>query len=845
MAPVMQELPLMCLMLLLLCRDPGVGAQLGQGFILQQPQTKVSVAAGETLTLNCTTLETAEPGPLRWLKGWDRGNKTIYDQTRKDPSSRVTRAMNKSKTDFTIHIRNVQPEDTGTYYCVKFVKSYTGVDEVLQRGSGTEVSVLAKPSPPLVSGPEQRAEPGQSVPFTCTTGGFFPKEIGVKWFKNKDPMGALPPQVTEWGVKTYNISSTVMVTLQEDDVRSQLICEVQHPTLLVPLQGRYQLSRVLRVPPSVEVRAEPSPVEVNKTVTFTCLMKEFYPAKVSVSWLENGSEIKVENISQPLELPQGLFELRSQVEVQATEEKNGSTISCVVVHDGRAPANYSAFLWISNPGQGGLSNGFQMYEGANLPSSLLLLLLCILLEKGFLGGILFFLFRRMRRKASEMFPCPAPSQFLDPRVRSQGVATASSDIHQGARPGIPMAPVMQELPLMCLMLLLLCRDPGVGAQLGQGFSLQQPQTKVSVAAGETLTLNCTTSGIASPGPVKWLKGWDRGFQTIYDQKTYRLSHVMRAVAGSNTDFTIHIRNVQPEDTGTYYCVKFVKSYTGVDEVFLHGNGTEVSMQAKPSPPLVSGPEQRAEPGQSVPFTCTTGGFFPKEIGVKWFKNKDPMVAQPPQVTESRVKTYNISSTVMVTLQEDDVRSQLICEVQHPTLLVPLQGRYPLSRVLRVPPSVEVRAEPSPVEVNKTVTFTCLVKKFYPANVSVSWLENGSEIKVENISRPVELHWGLFELRSQVEVQATEEKNGSTISCVVVHDGRAPASYSAFLWTSNPGQGGLSKGFQMYEGANLPSSLLLLLLCILLEKGFFGGILFFLFRRMRRKASEMFPCPALS
>ncbi|XP_058278697.1 tyrosine-protein phosphatase non-receptor type substrate 1-like isoform X2 [Hirundo rustica] len=349
-----------CLLLLAL---PGVGAQLGQGFSLQQPQTKVSVAAGETVTLNCTTSGIAEPGPVRWLKGWDRGNKTIYDQTTKDPSSRVTRAMNKSKTDFTIHIRNVQPEDTGTYYCVKFVKSDSGVDQVFQRGDGTEVSVLAKPSPPLVSGPEQRAEPGQSVPFTCTTGGFFPKEIGVKWFKNKDPMVAQPPQVTESRVKTYNISSTVMVTLQEDDVRSQLICEVQHPTLLVPLQGRYQLSRVLRVPPSVEVLAEPSPVEVNKTVTFTCLVKKFYPANVSVSWLENGSEIKVENISRPVELPQGLFELRSQVEVQATEEKNGSTIVCVVVHDGRAPASYSAFLWTSNPGQGGLSKGFQMDKG--------------------------------------------------------------------------------------------------------------------------------------------------------------------------------------------------------------------------------------------------------------------------------------------------------------------------------------------------------------------------------------------------------------------------------------------------------------------------------------------------
>ncbi|XP_063260475.1 tyrosine-protein phosphatase non-receptor type substrate 1-like isoform X2 [Prinia subflava] len=344
-----------CLLLLAL---PGVSAQVGQSFSLQQPQTKVSVEAGETLTLNCTTSADAAPGPVRWLKGWGSGNKTIYDQRAKDP--RVTRAVNGSNTDFTIHIRNVQPEDTGTYYCVKFVKSDSGVDEMSQRGNGTEVSVQAKPSPPVVSGPEQRARPEQPVPFTCTTGGFFPDTITVKWFKDRNPLTALLPKVIKWGVNTYNMSSTVMVTLQKDDVRSQLICEVQHPTLQDPLQGRYQLSRVLRVPPSVKVRAELSPVEVNKTVTFTCLVKEFYPANVSVSWLENGIEIKGKNISQPSELPEGLFQLRSQVEVQATDERNGSMITCVVVHDAQAPANDSAFLWISNPGQAGLNKGFQM-----------------------------------------------------------------------------------------------------------------------------------------------------------------------------------------------------------------------------------------------------------------------------------------------------------------------------------------------------------------------------------------------------------------------------------------------------------------------------------------------------
>ncbi|NXB62622.1 SHPS1 phosphatase, partial [Struthidea cinerea] len=116
-------------------------AQAGQGFELQQPQNKVSVAVGETLTLRCTTSGLAHPGPVKWLKGLGSGNKTVYDQRAKDPSPRVTRAVVGSDTDFTIHIRNFQPNDVGTYYCVKFVKETTGKEQMSWHGSGTEVSV--------------------------------------------------------------------------------------------------------------------------------------------------------------------------------------------------------------------------------------------------------------------------------------------------------------------------------------------------------------------------------------------------------------------------------------------------------------------------------------------------------------------------------------------------------------------------------------------------------------------------------------------------------------------------------------------------------------------------------
>ncbi|NWU77722.1 SHPS1 phosphatase, partial [Onychorhynchus coronatus] len=323
----------------------------GQDFQLNQPQDKVSVKAGEMLTLNCTLSGSFELGPVKWLKGWDSGNRTIYEDTAPAPP-RVTRAVNGSNTDFTIHIRDVQPEDVGTYYCVKFRKSLTGENEVLQRGSGTEVSVLAKPSPPVVSGPNQRAGPRQSVAFNCMAGGFFPKNIGVKWFKDKAPISSQLPQVFEWREKSYNMSSSVTVVLGEGDVLSQLICEVQHSATPTPLRGMYQLSRVLRVSPSVDVIADPtSPIEVNKTMNFTCHVKGFYPANVAVSWLENGVKIKVEKDSRPSVFHQGLFELRSQLEVRATEEKNGSMFTCQVVHDAQAPVTKSDMLWIASPDQ--------------------------------------------------------------------------------------------------------------------------------------------------------------------------------------------------------------------------------------------------------------------------------------------------------------------------------------------------------------------------------------------------------------------------------------------------------------------------------------------------------------
>ncbi|XP_021272700.1 tyrosine-protein phosphatase non-receptor type substrate 1-like isoform X2 [Numida meleagris] len=358
-----------------------------------------------------------------------------------------------------------------------------------------------------------------------------------------------------------------------------------------------------------------------------------------------------------------------------------------------------------------------------------------------------------------------------------------------------MEPRPPAWPLLCLLLLCPPSCPGVGAQKYRDFKLQQSQGPVVMTTGETLTLNCTVSGSGPIGAVRWLKGWGSGNRNFYEEKGSSSSRVTRADNESNTDFTIRIRDVHLEDASTYYCVKFHK-VNNSEEVFKRGEGTKVLVHARPSEPVMSGPSRRAVPGQSVPFTCSAAGFFPRDIQVKWLKNSVSVRAEPPNITpELSSSSYNMSSTIQVVLREDDVRSELTCEVQHITLGSPLRRTYALRQALRVPPSVSVvAAPPGAVEVNKTVNFTCHVRGFYPGPVTVTWLENGTETNMENTTELTETSQGLFELKSTVTVQAGEEKNGSRFTCRVVHEDQEPISSTGTLRIAAPAQWGPSDSY---------------------------------------------------
>ncbi|KAF6284475.1 hypothetical protein mRhiFer1_009237 [Rhinolophus ferrumequinum] len=325
-------------------------------------------------------------------------------------------------------------------------------------------------------------------------------------------------------------------------------------------------------------------------------------------------------------------------------------------------------------------------------------------------------------------------------------------------------------PPPCLLLTLLL---GLTGGAGENeLPVIQPEKSVSVAAGETVTLNCTMTSLLPVRFIEWFRQTGTGRELIYSFKEGhfpRVTSVADTTRGNTMNFSIRISNITPADAGIYYCVTFWQWFPDVD--FKYGPGIQLLVSAKPSPPVVSGPTGRAPPKQTVSFTCESHGFSPRNITLKWFKEGNELPASQTSVDpEGDSASYSVSSTARLVLAPGDVRSQLVCEVDHVTLQggPPLRGTANLSETIRVPPTLEVTQHPV---AGNTETVTCLVKKFYPRSLQLTWWKNGNLSQTDMALILTENKDGIFTGMSWLLVNLSAHREDVVFTCQVKHDGQ--------------------------------------------------------------------------
>uniref|UniRef100_A0A8C8UKM7 Signal-regulatory protein beta-1 isoform 3-like n=1 Tax=Peromyscus maniculatus bairdii TaxID=230844 RepID=A0A8C8UKM7_PERMB len=120
---------------------------------------------------------------------------------------------------------------------------------------------------------------------------------------------------------------------------------------------------------------------------------------------------------------------------------------------------------------------------------------------------------------------------------------------------------------------------GPGEENCDHLRIIQPEKSVSVAAGDSATLNCTVTSLLPVGPIQWFRGTGQSRHLMYSftgEKFPRVTNVADTSKRNNLDFSIRISNVTPADAGTYYCVKIVK--TEYDREIWSEGGTVLNVQ---------------------------------------------------------------------------------------------------------------------------------------------------------------------------------------------------------------------------------------------------------------------------
>nr|KAF6423758.1 hypothetical protein HJG63_017616 [Rousettus aegyptiacus] len=191
----------------------------------------------------------------------------------------------------------------------------------------------------VLQGPLQRSEPGTSIQLTYMSSEFSTRQVTVTWLKNNHKLPKLQTSVHLSG-DTYNVTSSVLVPLQADDVLSHVFCHVRHNTTLV-LQKIINLDQYLRVPPAVTVsQSSPS----SNLVAITCHVQRFYPQSVHLTWLENCHMFQGAEKPTSKQNSDGTYTLESLQLVNVSLQGSERVFTCKVQHEARPPIQANLIL---------------------------------------------------------------------------------------------------------------------------------------------------------------------------------------------------------------------------------------------------------------------------------------------------------------------------------------------------------------------------------------------------------------------------------------------------------------------------------------------------------------------
>ncbi|XP_073861053.1 signal-regulatory protein beta-1 isoform X6 [Macaca fascicularis] len=183
----------------------------------------------------------------------------------------------------------------------------------------------------------------------------------------------------------------------------------------------------------------------------------------------------------------------------------------------------------------------------------------------------------------------------------------------------------------------------------------------------------------------------------------------------------------------------------------------------------------------VNLTCHVLHFYPAHLRLTWMENRRMIqTLASPQATRNRDGTYSLEHTwqAEVTPEEREFACWVVHDEQPPLKAnVTLQGQ--VHRQGKVPPTVTVFQSSTS---SSLVAVTCLVQRFYPQNVHLTWLEDCHTLKGAEQPTFKKNDDGSYTLENLLLVNASVRGPERVLTCMVEHEGQPPKRANLILST---------------------------------------------------------------
>nr|AGT03500.1 immunoglobulin mu heavy chain [Protopterus dolloi] len=181
--------------------------------------------------------------------------------------------------------------------------------------------------------------------------------------------------------------------------------------------------------------------------------------------------------------------------------------------------------------------------------------------------------------------------------------------------------------------------------------------------------------------------------------------------------------------------------------------------------------------KSAHVSCLVYGLLsPENCNISWARSSEPKKSFkfPFEEIPNENGTFSIISKMPICPAEWNSEEEFTCIVEHESL--PTPERVTIKKhnggILKKPKIVLLPPTSEDLSKGETVTLTCLVKGFSPADLFLKWHHNGAPVPDAEYSDTNKLQDAgneSFSMYSKLEIRVEDWNNGHSFTCIVGHE----------------------------------------------------------------------------